>query len=139
MLNLVSGSWILMSSSDLRIYEFCFNKYFSVEKESNFPYYSKLFFRSIWNSFSQFWGVEKDIIRNIWEKISGNGISIDSYCRDVSTGATGATVVAPKFWDTLTLLQPGGQILPTIAEVAPKFFLWLRPCLLCINIFTRQK
>ena len=28
--------------------------------------------------------------------------------RDVSTGATGATEVAPKFWDTLTLLQPGG-------------------------------
>jgi hypothetical protein len=28
--------------------------------------------------------------------------------RDVSTGATGATVVAPKFSDTLTLCQPGG-------------------------------
>ena len=28
--------------------------------------------------------------------------------RDVSTGATGATVVTPNFWDTLTLLQPGG-------------------------------
>ena len=28
--------------------------------------------------------------------------------RDVSTGATGATVVAPKFSDTLTLSQPGG-------------------------------
>ena len=47
--------------------------------------------------------------------------------RDVSTGATGATAVAPKFSDTLTLLQPGGQILPTIAGVAPKFFPWLRP------------
>ena len=47
--------------------------------------------------------------------------------RDVSTGATGATAVAPKFWDTLTLSQPGGQILPTIAEVAPKLFPWLRP------------
>ena len=23
----------------------------------------------------------------------------------------------------------GGQILPTIAEVAPKFFPWLRPCI----------
>ena len=28
--------------------------------------------------------------------------------RDVSTGATGATEVAPKFSDTLTLSQPGG-------------------------------
>ena len=38
--------------------------------------------------------------------------------RDVTTGAT---AVAPKFSDTLTLSQPGGQILPTIAEVEPKF------------------
>ena len=28
--------------------------------------------------------------------------------RDVSAGATGATPVAPKFSDTLTLSQPGG-------------------------------
>ena len=28
--------------------------------------------------------------------------------RDVSTGSTGATRVAPKFSDTLTLFQPGG-------------------------------
>ena len=49
--------------------------------------------------------------------------------RDVSTGATGATAVAPKFLDTLTLSPPGGQILPTIEEVAPKFFPWLRPWL----------
>ena len=28
--------------------------------------------------------------------------------RDVTTGATGATAVAPKFSDTLTLSQPGG-------------------------------
>ena len=28
--------------------------------------------------------------------------------RDVSAGATGATLVAPKFSDTLTLSQPGG-------------------------------
>ena len=28
--------------------------------------------------------------------------------RDVFTGATGATAVAPKFSDTLTLFQPGG-------------------------------
>ena len=49
--------------------------------------------------------------------------------RDVSAGATGATEVAHKFSDTLTLSQPGGgQILPTIAEVEPKFSPWLRPC-----------
>ena len=30
------------------------------------------------------------------------------YHRDVSTRATGATAVAPKFSDTLTLFQPGG-------------------------------
>jgi hypothetical protein len=35
--------------------------------------------------------------------------------------------LAPKFSDTLTLSQPGGQILPTIAEVEPKFSPWLRP------------
>ena len=29
-------------------------------------------------------------------------------CRDVTAGATGATMVAPKFSDTLTLFQPGG-------------------------------
>ena len=45
--------------------------------------------------------------------------------RDVSTGATGATAVAPKFLDTLTLSPPGGQILPTIAEVATKYSPWL--------------
>ena len=49
--------------------------------------------------------------------------------KDVFTGAIGATVVAPKFSDALTLSQPGGggQILPTIAEVAPKFPPQLRP------------
>ena len=31
-----------------------------------------------------------------------------AYGRDVSTGATGATAVAPKFSDTLTLSPPGG-------------------------------
>ena len=56
--------------------------------------------------------------------------------RDVSTGATGATWVAPKFLDTLTLLQPGGQILPTIGTVAPKLTLWLRPCTeLGVNLY----
>ena len=41
--------------------------------------------------------------------------------RDVTAGATSATVVAPKFSDTLTLFQPGGggRFYPTIAEVAP--------------------
>ena len=49
--------------------------------------------------------------------------------RNVSTGAT---AVAPKFSDTLTLFLPGerGQILPTIAEVATKFSPWLRSSLL---------
>ncbi len=43
--------------------------------------------------------------------------------RNVFTGATGATAVAPKFLDTLTLFQPGGQILPTIGAVALRFSL----------------
>ena len=49
--------------------------------------------------------------------------------RDVTKGATGATSVAPKFSDTLTLSKPrgGGQILPTIEEVASNIFPWLRP------------
>ena len=42
--------------------------------------------------------------------------------RDLSTGATGTTVVAHKFSDTLTLSPPGGQILPTTAEDAAKWF-----------------
>ena len=53
-------------------------------------------------------------------------LCIDSL-RDVSAGAT---VVAPKFSDTLPLSQlGGGQILPTTAEVAPKFSPRLRPCI----------
>jgi hypothetical protein len=39
-------------------------------------------------------------------KTDGNSGSINS--RDVSTGATGVTEVAPKFSDTLTLYPPGG-------------------------------
>ena len=39
------------------------------------------------------------------EIISRNNIP---HYRDVSAGATGATAVAPKFSDTLTLFQPGG-------------------------------
>ena len=31
-----------------------------------------------------------------------------NWVRDVTTGATGATKVAPKFSDTLTLFQPRG-------------------------------
>ena len=42
--------------------------------------------------------------------------------RDITTGATGATEVAPKFSDTLPYHNQGGQILPSIAEVAAKIF-----------------
>ena len=49
--------------------------------------------------------------------------ALKSY-RDVSTGMTGTTAVPPKFSNTLTLFQPWGQILSTIAEVAPQKF----PC-----------
>ena len=49
--------------------------------------------------------------------------------RNVFTGATGTTAVAPKFSNTLTLSQPGGHILPIIGVVAPKFFSWFCPCL----------
>ena len=55
-----------------------------------------------------------DFDKNIWYDV-----------RDVSKGAT--TSVAPKFSDTLTYFNQGGQILPTIGVVAPKFPLWLRP------------
>ena len=45
--------------------------------------------------------------------IASLGLSVgflinDITYRDVSTGATGATEVAPKFSDTLTLSPPGG-------------------------------
>ena len=67
-------------------------------------------------------------------------IACNFHGRDVSTGATGATEVAPKFWDTLTLLEPGGgQILPTIAEVAPNFFPWLRPWIMFVKPFDINK
>ena len=48
--------------------------------------------------------------------------------RDVTAGATGATAVASKFLDVLTLFQPGGQILPNISEVAPMISSWLHLC-----------
>ena len=39
------------------------------------------------------------------------------YFRDVTTAATGATAVAPKFSDTLTLFQPGGgRFCPPLAR-----------------------
>ena len=65
------------------------------------------------------WDLKK-VLSNLEAEGEGSGI------RDVSTGAT---EVAPKFSDTLTLSPPvqWGQILPTIAEVASKFFLRLRP------------
>ena len=47
--------------------------------------------------------------------------------RDVTTGANGATEVAPKFSDVLTLSQPRGADSTTIAEVAAKKIPWLRP------------
>ena len=46
------------------------------------------------------------IARN--EGISGFYKVLFNYLRDVTTGATGATEVAPKFSDTLTLSQPWG-------------------------------
>ena len=59
--------------------------------------------------------------------------------RDVSTGATGMTGVAPKFSGSLTLFQPGVHIQPTISAIAPKFSLWLRPCvsLVTLRVFKR--
>jgi len=44
--------------------------------------------------------------------------------RDITAVATGLTAVAPKFSDTTTLFQSGGQILPNIEEVAPKISPW---------------
>ena len=64
---------------------------------------------------------DKMILPLHWGIILAKGQLATIHYRDVSTRATGAT-------DTITLLQSGGQIMPTIAEVAPKFFLWLRPC-----------
>ena len=57
-----------------------------------------------------------------------NYIWILTIIMDVSTGATGVTAVAPKCSNTLSNPIPTrGQILPTIAEVATKFFPWLCP------------
>ena len=54
-------------------------------------------------------------------QINSQQSAVQGLIRDVTAGATGATAVSPKFSDTLTLFQPGGQILSTIAEVEPKF------------------
>ena len=43
---------------------------------------------------------------NSW--LSSLAFTLHTCLRDVTTGATGATAVAPKFLDTLTLSQPGG-------------------------------
>ena len=53
-------------------------------------------------------------------------LGIQTSVRDLSTRATGTTPVAPKFSGTLTLFQPGGQILPTISAVAPHKFVDLK-------------
>ena len=45
---------------------------------------------------------------NISEQTSLGHILWYILFRDVTTGATGATEVAPKFSDTLTLSTPGG-------------------------------
>ena len=46
-------------------------------------------------------------------------------CRDVTAGPTGATAVASKFADTLTLFPQEWQILPIIGAVATRFSPWL--------------
>ena len=38
------------------------------------------------------------------------------------------TAVAPKFLNTLTLFQSGGQILPATAKLTTKISLWIHPC-----------
>ena len=47
---------------------------------------------------------------------------VTSLDRDVTAGATGATTVAPKFSDALTLFQPGGdRLCPTLQKSHKKF------------------
>ena len=46
--------------------------------------------------------------RDSSEELDSKIVSLIVYLRDVTTGATGATEVAPKFSDTLTLSQPRG-------------------------------
>ena len=49
------------------------------------------------------------------------GVGAWAGARDVSAGATGTTAVTLNFSDTITLFQLGGQILPNIIAVRPKF------------------
>ena len=49
----------------------------------------------------------KKFIKKEYSKYSSKNLVYIPY-RDVTTGATGATVVAPKFSDTLTLARPRG-------------------------------
>ena len=65
-----------------------------------------------------------DTYSRAFKRIGLELCTVNSY-RGITAGAT---AVAPKFSDTLTLYQPGGQILHTIAEVEPKFSPWLCPC-----------
>ena len=72
-------------------------------------------------------GVEESLETRM--RVIGNKSYTDKLSRDVTAGATGATAVAPKFSDTLTLFQPGGdRFCPTIAEVAPKISPRLHLC-----------
>ena len=49
--------------------------------------------------------------------------------RDVTAGATGATVIAPKFSDTITLFQPGGADSTPASQRLHQKFPWLHLCL----------
>ena len=71
--------------------------------------------------------------RNKWRASCNQGFFINYvenlyrraqfYFRDVTTGATGATTVAPKFSDTSTLSQPrGGRFCPPLQRSQLKFF-----------------
>ena len=59
--------------------------------------------------------------------------------RDVSTGTTGTTTDAPKFSDTLTLFQPGEQILPqhrrSCTNISPTVTSLIGMCNLLVDLF----
>ena len=59
--------------------------------------------KCLWCLISQFWSTEGPRSTHILGLGKNRVI-----CRDVTTGATVATEVAPKFSDTLTLSQPVG-------------------------------
>ena len=48
------------------------------------------------------------LVQSVHVKWRNSLVTLSTLYRDVSTGATGATAVAPKFSDTLTLFQPWG-------------------------------